>query len=226
MKGNIKGWNFKRAYAADGSNSTLEQLTAEKRRLEARQLEIPKIIAQLEASLERARNDIVWLESLGTLKRSKWEKEKGTTVEIAVNNYHKGIVTNTARIESLKLEQKQLPSKIQAIQKQLDTLVEGESKGLEKGLDKETAKEIRAIELQKEKERLAHERAIREAELKAEREKRELEAQQLKQQQQVKAEEKAGANQTKLFIGIGIALILLVGGIILYKRKMAKTATG
>lgn len=222
MKGKIKGWNFKRAYAADGSASTLEQLTAEKRRLEARLLEIPKIIPQLEASLERARNDIEWLKSLGMLKRRKWEKEKGTTVEVAIYNYEKGIVTNTGRIESLKLEQKQLPSKIQDIQNQLDKLVQGESKGLEKGLDKETAKEMGEIELQKEKERLAHERALREAELKAESEKRALEAEQLRQEQKTQSEEKVGKNQTKLFIGIGIALILLVGGFILYKRKMTK----
>ncbi len=228
MLGKIKGWDFKRAYSADGSN-TLETLTADKKRKEARLLEIPKILAQLNDTLKRAKNDIIWLKGLKRRKKKKWEKEKGTTVEAAVLHYEKGIVTNTGRISSLTTEKSQIPNQIKAIQTQLDTLVKGESKGLEKGLDSDSAREIGKIELQKEKERLAHERAVREAELKAEKEKRELQAERDRQTQAVQAkaeaEEKAGSNQNKLFIGVGITLLLIVGGFILYKRKMAK-ATG
>lgn len=223
MLGKIKGWNFNKAFSADGSG-TLNTLNADKKRLEARLLDIPKILAQLRDSLSRAKNDVIWLEALSNRKRKKWEEEKGTTVEIAVYNYQKGIVTNTARVESLLAEQKLIPSKIKAIQTQLNTLVKGESIGLEKGLDSESAKALGEIELQKEKERLAHERAIREAELKAETQKRELQAEKDKQEfeAKTKADEKAGGNQNKLFIGIGITLLLIIGGFILYKRKIAK----
>ncbi len=223
MLGKIKGWNFKKAFSADGS-TTLNTLNADKKRLQARLLEIPKIIPQLEESLRRAKSDIIWLKGLNNRKRKKWEKEKGTTVEIAVYNYEKGVVTNTGRIASLKTEQKQIPAQIAAIQKQLDALVKGESTGLEKGLDAESAKALGDIELQKEKERLAHDRAIREAELKAETQKRELQAEKDRQVFEAQAKDKAGSNQNKLFIGIGVALVLIVGGFILYKRKVAKAA--
>jgi LPXTG-motif cell wall-anchored protein len=225
MLGKIKGWNFKKAFSADGSN-TLNTLNADKKKLEARLLAIPTLIAQLRDSIMRAKNDVIWLEGLSNRKRKKWEKEKGTTVETAVYNYQKGIVTSTGRITSMTAEQKLIPSKIKAIQTQLDTLVKGESVGLEKGLDAESAKALGEIELQKEKERLVYERAIREAELKAETQKLELQAEKDRQEFEVKtkANEKAGTDQNKLFIGIGITLLLIIGGFILYKRKIAKQA--
>lgn len=221
MLGKMKGWDFTRTYSADGS-STLETLTAEKKRLQTRLLEIPKIIPTLVASLNRAKRDIAWLKELKSLKRKRWENEKGTTVELAVHKYEQSIVKNTGRIISMRAEQKQIPIQIKAIQTQLDTLVKGESVGLEKGLDNESAKALGELELQKEKERLAHERAIREAELIAETKRQELQAE--KDKEAMADQAKSGKFQKRLFIGIGITLLLIVGGIIFYKRKLAKTA--
>ena len=223
--GKIKGWNFDRAYSADGTN---ESLRAEKKKLEARLAAIPGLISQLNHSIQVATNDINWVKSLKRRKKKKWEEEKGVVAEEWVRKAEANVVKMKGQVSSLTTEKSRIPGQISAIQKQIDTLVSGESKGLEKGLDAETAKEMGEIELQKEKERLEYERAIREAELKAESEKRALEAEKLRREQESQekaaAEEKAGKNQTKLFIGIGIALILLVGGFILYKRKKAKAA--
>ena len=227
--GKIKGWNFNRAYAADGStSSTIDALRADKKKLEARLVEIPKLIEQLTHSIKVAQGDIDWVKSLSNRKKKKWEEEKGVVAEEWVRNHENQVAKMKSQVTSMTAEKGRIPAQITAIQKQVDTLVKGESTGLEKGLDKETAREMGEIELQKEKERLAHERALREAELKVESEKRALEAEEMRREHETKekaaAEEKAGKNQTKLFIGIGIALILLVGGFILYKRNKAKVA--
>jgi len=223
----IKGWDFKRAFSADGS-STEASLRADKKRLEARLVEIPKLIAQLQHSIKVTQGDIDWVKSLGNWKKRKWEKEKNVVAEEWVRKTEAIVVQRKGQVSSLTTEKSRIPAQITAIQKQIDTLVKGESIGLEKGLDKESAKAIGELELEKERERLAHERAIREAELIAETKRQELQAEKDRQAMEIQTKEaekaKAGKNQNKLFIGIGITLLLIIGGYILYKRKMAKAA--
>lgn len=211
IRGKIKGWNFKRGYNADGA-STLETLTAEKKRLEARLVEIPKLIAQLQHSINVIQNDINWLGSLSSLKRKRWEKENGKTIGQAQHEGARAVTEMKGRITALSEEKARIPNQIKAIQKQLDALVKGEATGLEKGIDKETARELGELELQKERERMEHERLTREAELKAE-------------QARLAEQKNASSGQKKWLIGIGV-VVLLVTAYIVYKRKFAvKTTT-
>lgn len=222
--GKIVGWDFTRGYNADGQ-STLDTLAAEKKRLEARLVQIPKLIADLENELASKQFDVGWLESLSKNKRKQWEKEKGKTVEAAVLYAKQRIVGVTGEMASLNAEKSRIPAQISAIQNQLDTLVKGESTGLEKGIDRETAKELGQIELQKERNKMAHERALREAELKAQ-QARTQQAQVAQQQEAAKERTAAEAaakskTQTAWIIGAGIVLLLGLLGWIIYKRKMA-----
>lgn len=214
MKGKIIGWNFtkgmKRTYNADGG-TTLEMLTAEKTRLETRLVEIPKLIAQLHHSVNVIQKDINWLGSLSNMKRKKWEKENGKSIGTAQHEGANAITKMKGQITSMTQEKSRIPDQIKSIDSQLTALVKGEATGLEKGIDKETARELGEIELQKERDRMAHERALREAEL---------------EQQQLAAaaaeKEKQGKAQNKVWIVLGVIVLLAIAGYIVYKRRKAK----
>lgn len=216
MRGKIKGWNFFRGYSADGS-TTLENLAAEKKKLEARLAEIPGLISGLNNSISVVTGDLNWVKALDGLKKRRWEKDNNVVAEEWIRSTEATLSKYRSQLESLNAEKSRIPGQIEALQKQIDTLVKGESTGLEKGYDQETARELGKLELEKQKAQMEQERILREAELKA---------QQESQQQAQKAaeQEKAGQNQTKLFIGIGVGLLLLIAGIILYRRFAAKKA--
>lgn len=202
ITGNIKGWNFKRAYSADGA-STIDTLTAEKKRLEARLVIIPKQIAQLQHSIAVTQNDIQWLGSLSNRRAKQWENDNGKTIGTAQHQMTRKVSEMKARITSMNTEKTRIPEQIKTVQRQIDTLINGEATGLEMGLDKETAKELGEIELQKERERLEHERSIREAE-----------------QERLQQQKNASDGSKKWIIGAGLVL-LLVTAYIIYKRKFA-----
>jgi len=206
-EGKITGWNFKMGYNADGE-STLETLTAEKKRLEARIVQIPKTIAQLNHSITITQNDINWLNSLSSRRKKKWAEENGKSVEQAIALANRKVVEMKGQISSMTAEKSRIPEQIKSIQRQLDSLVKGESTGLEKGIDKETAKELGELELQKERDKMAHENNLREAELAA---------------QKIELEQKqtTGDNKTKWLIGAGIVLLITVVGWIVYKKQLA-----
>jgi len=207
---------FFTGYSADGT-STIENLTSEKKKLEARLAEIPALISQLNHSITVVQTDLTWVKELNGLKKRKWEKDKNVVAEEWIRLTENNIVKMQAQIASLNAEKSRIPEQIQSFQNQIDTLVKGQSVGLERGLDEQTARELGQLELEKEKARLAQEQALQAAQLKAQQENQQ-------QAQQKVSEEKAGSMQTKIFIGIGVAIVLTIIGIILYRRFATKNA--
>lgn len=208
MKGKIIGWNFKRhfdrSYNADGSTS-LDTLTAEKKRLEARLVEIPKKISEINYSITATQNDITWLNGLSRSKRKDWEKANGKSVEDAVYYASQKVNEMTAQVSALGAEKGRIPAQITEVQKQLDALVKGEATGLELGLDKDTAQQLGEIQLEKERDKLAHERALREAEL----------------QKAEDANTESAGNGKKVIIIVSIVIVLAIIGYFIYKKKFA-----
>lgn len=216
MKTSIKGWNFFRFYSADGS-TTVENLTTEKRRLEARLAELPGLISGLNNSISVLQNDVNWVKELDGLKKRRWENEKGVNAEEWVRTTETTLSKYRSQLESLNAEYARIPAQIEAVQKQLDTLIKGQSIGLEKGWDEQTAREMGQLELEKERAKIEAERQLKEAELQAQNKSREQAIE--NEQAQLQAQK-----TTKLFIGIGIGVFLLIIGIILYKKFSTKTA--
>jgi len=66
VKNNFR--NFFRGYSADGT-TTIENLTNEKKKLEARLAEIPSLIAQLNHSITVVTGDLNWVKALDGLKK-------------------------------------------------------------------------------------------------------------------------------------------------------------
>lgn len=214
--GNIKGWDFKPEIkiGMDGS-TTRESLAKDLSTLEARLKQIPVLIAQTQRSITVSAGDAQWLRDIGWLKRRKWEKEHGKTVEEEAHRLDGYVVSQKAKLASLKAEQGRIPKQIEEINKQINALVKGESVGLEKGLDPSTAKELGQLELQKEREKMAHDKQLREQELEAQ-----------KRQAEEAQQQKAGTQQRNWLIGLGVVAVLAIGGYVLYKRKQsAKAAT-
>ncbi len=210
VKGKIIGWNFKKgltgSFNADGSSS-LETLTSEKTRLENRFVEIPKLIAQLKHSISLTQNDINWLNSLSNSQRKKWEKKNGKTVEVATQFMARRVTEMNGQVGTLSSERSRIPEQINNVKQQLAALVNGEATGLELGLSKETAQQLGEMELENEQERIDHERTVRESEL----------------AQLEESKEKEGwSQQTKIIIGVGVALLLAFIGYMVYKRQLAK----
>ncbi len=211
---NIKGWDFKPEIkiGVDGS-TTRESLAKDISTLEARLKQLPVLIAQTQRSITVSQGDAQWLRDIGWLKRRQWEKEHGKTVEEEARRLDGYVVTQKAKLASLKAEQTRIPTQIEEINKQINALVKGESVGLEKGLDPTTAKELGQLELQKEREKMAHEQQLRQQELEAQRKEAEAASQQ-----------KAGTQQRNWLIGLGIVAVLAIGGYMLYKRKQSANA--
>lgn len=208
-RGKMIGWNFLRSadsFNADGS-STLDSLNSEKRRLEQRLVDIPKSIANYTHKIGLIRKDVQWLSSLSRSHKRSWEKKHGITTEKAIYDGNNNIANLTASINSLKIEKSRIPDQINSIEKQLDALVKGESKGLEKGLDKESAKELGKIEIEKQRQVIQHEKEMQQQELIAE-------------QENQKAKSKKG-----LFIGIGITILLVIIGYVIYRKQVALKTT-
>lgn len=216
MRG-IRGWRFPRYYSADGSDSqsTRDAISIEKKNLEARLAQIPSQIAAYEQSIVRMQQDYDWLSSLDKSRQKSYQKENGKHPhEVSAAIVVKINEANNA-IGSLRQEKSRIPQRLEELQKQLDSLVRGESDGLAKGLDKESAKALGEIELQKEKARFAHEAKI----LDIETQKAEQLAQKELEQNQT---EQTKGNNTKLIVGISVAVVLIIIGIIIYRKRMAK----
>src|SRR3990167_6854808 len=153
MLGKMKGWNFLgKKLSADGS-TTNENLRTEKKRLEARLVEIPVIIARLRNGIASQEGDITWLNGLNNRRRKNWEKEKGKDLKQTVYDLTNAVANSKAQISSLDTEMGRIPAQIEAIDRQLDAMVKGESTGLSKGLTTAQAKQLGELELQKEQER-------------------------------------------------------------------------
>lgn len=215
--GAIKGWDFSRYYSADGSKeqSTLDSLNAEKRKLEARLIAIPKEVSALNESIKNMQHEYDWLSSLNKRRQKSYEKEKGEHPHTTAHRYKKKIAAAKAKITSINTEKGRIPKQIEAIQKQLDTLIKGESDGLSKGLDKESAKALGEIELEKEKARLEHESKLQQIE---------ADKQQRLAEEEVAQKEEAEqqGNKKGLIIGIAVVVILIIIGYVIYKKRMAK----
>lgn len=214
MKGKILGWNFflpKQKLSADGT-TTNETLRAEKQRLESRLTEIPRIIANLQNTINLTNSDIVWLEGLNNRRKKDWEKENGKSVEQAVYDGKKAVVDYQAQIDSMNTEKGRIPDQIKAIDRQLEALVKGESDGLSKGLTKAHAEQLGKIELLKEQETINHEVQMQQVELQK--------AQAIAQTEVQKVQGMSPTLKWSLIIG-GSALVLIIVGYIIYKRKQA-----
>lgn len=225
--GKIIGWDFKKAYNADGG-TTIDSLKAERSKLEARLKQIPIEIANLSNTIKLRVEDINWLRSISKRKLKKWEKEKGVDANTQIYRVEQAIVDFRARIASMQTEQKRIPSQISTITSQINTLIKGESTGLEKGIDRETAKELGQIELQKERDRMEHERALRKAQLEEDKIEaaKQAAAQQRRQEseKQVAKKEASEQSQKNWLIGIGAVVVLGIIAWIIYKRRLAAKA--
>lgn len=147
--------------SADGS-STQETLLTEKRRLETRLNEIPQLISSLERAVKIQEADVEWLKALGYLKRRKWEKDNGKTIETALSNLDSSIASKNGQIQTLNTEKAKLPEQIEVVNRQLQALIKGESDGLSKGLTKDQAQQMGALALQKEQTAIQEEIKLKE----------------------------------------------------------------
>lgn len=214
MGGEIKGWKFSRYYSADGSEvSTREAISQEKKALEQRLLQIPKLIASTELSIKNKLVEYEWLSGLSTSHQRSYQKKHGKHPHEVARAYLTSINAAKATVASLKQENARIPALVKELQAQLESLVKGESAGLSKGLDKESAQALGEIELEKEKARLEHESKLQDIETQK--------AEQLAKEQLTQNEDDKG-NNTKLIVGISIAIVLIIIGIIIYKKHMAK----
>lgn len=217
MKGTIKGWNFlgKQKLSADGS-TTNQTLQAEKKRLEARLVEIPTLIARLQNSITLTQNDITWLNGLNNRRRKDWEKENGKNIEQVVYDANNTIVNYKAQVEALNTEKSRIPAQIETIDKQLQALITGESTGLSKGLTVAHAQQLGQLELQKETAKIEHEQQVQQVELQK--------AQSEAQAAAVVAQQKTEGMNPQLKWGLIISTGLLILAITIYvirKRKQA-----
>ena len=217
MKG--KFWNFflpKAKLSADGS-TTLESLRAEKQRLEARLMQIPTTVTNLQNSINLMSSDIKWLEALNNRRRKDWEKENGKSVEQAVYDANNRIVDYTAQINSLNTEKSRIPTQIEAINRQLEALVKGESDGLSKGLTLAHAQQLGELELRKEQDKIVHETKMQEVEL-----------QQAQATAQAEVDKSKGMNsQLKWGLIIGgsiLIVIIIIVMVIRHKKALALKA--
>lgn len=217
MKG--KFWNFflpKAKLSADGS-TTLESLRAEKQRLEARLMQIPTTVTNLQNSINLMTSDIKWLEALNNRRRKDWEKENGKSVEQAVYDANNRIVDYTAQINSMNTEKSRIPAQIEAINRQLEALVKGESDGLSKGLTLAHAQQLGQLELQKEQDKIVHETKMQEVEL-----------QQAQATAQAEAQKAKGMDpQMKWGLIIGgsiLVVIIIIVMVIRHKKALALKA--
>lgn len=214
MNGMMKGWNFLRKLSADGS-TTQQNLIAEKKRLEARYAEIPGQVSKIQNSINLTQSDITWLNSLSDRRKKNWEKENGKDIDQVIWDANIAIVNNKAEIDKLNTERARIPDQIKEIDRQLASLVKGESDGLSKGLTAAVAKQLGEAELVKEQQKIEHENAIQQVQL-----------------QQAKAEadtataaataaKKGMSPQVKWGLIIGGTILLIVIGIVIYKRSQA-----
>lgn len=212
--GAIKGWEFTRFYAADGSvqQSTLDSLRSEKSKLEARILEIPKQMAGVKSGIARMQSDYDWLSSLSKSAQRSYEKEHGKHPHEVAHQIKQKIEAANATLTKLASEKSRLPEQIAVVQRQIDALVKGESEGLSKGLDKEAAQALGEIEVEKQQAQLEYEAKLQEIET--------------QKAQRLAEEEIAGTNsnqsRTGLYIGIGVVVVLIIVGIAIYRSRMAK----
>lgn len=220
MKGNIQGWNFSRGkLSADGS-TTNDTLRAEKARLEARFIEIPKIIANLQNTIRLTQGDIDFLEGLNNRRRKNWEKENGgKDIEQVVYDAAKRIVDYNAQISSMNTEKSRIPAQIEAIDRQLDAMIVGESTGLSKGLTAKTAFDLGQLALEQEQNKVEHEKAVQDVQLQA------VTQQAQVAQQQAQAQAKKMFPQMKWGLIIGSVVVVLgIIGYVIYQRKQALKA--
>jgi hypothetical protein len=216
MKSKILGWNFflpKQKLSADGS-TTNETLRAEKTRLEARLVEIPRLIANYQNTINLTKSDITWLEGLNNRRKKDWEKDNGKSVEQAVYDGKNLVVDYEARIASMNTEKGRIPDQITAIDRQLEALVKGESEGLTRGFTTAHAQQLGQIELQKEQETINHEVQMQQIELQK--------AQAIAQTEVQNAQGMSSTLKWSLIIG-GSVLVLIIVGYVIYKRKQAIT---
>lgn len=217
MKGNILGWNFSRGkLSADGS-TTNDTLRAEKARLEARFIEIPKLIANLQNTIRLTQGDIDWLESLNNRRRKNWEKENGgKDIEQVVWDAAKNIVNWKAQIDSMNTEKSRIPAQIETIDRQLEAMIVGESTGLSKGLTAKTAFDLGQLAIQQEQNKIDHEKAVQDVQLET------ITQQAQVAQQQAQAQAKKMSPQMKWGLIIGsVAVVLGIIGYVIYQRKQA-----
>lgn len=207
MNGKIKGWTFlrpQRKLSADGS-TTLDNLRAEKNRLETRLAQIPGLISQLNNNIRLKQQDIDWLNSLNNRRKKKWEKENGgKRLEDVVYQLAKDIVNINAQITTLNNEKNRIPEQIRAIDRQLEAMIQGESQGLSKGLNSQVAAQLGVLELERTKDNIRQEQQLKE-----------IEVQKAKEEQEKKL---SPALKWSLIIG-GTVLVLIIGYVI-YKRSL------
>lgn len=210
MNGKIKGWNFlhtQRKLSADGS-TTLDNLRAEKTKLETRLAQIPGLISELENVIKLKQQDIDWLNSLNNRRKKNWEKDNGgKRVEDVVYALTNDIVSVRAQITTMNNEKSRIPEQLKAIDRQLEALVQGESQGLSKGLSSKTARELGELEVQKTQTQIKQEEQLKAVE---------IEKAITEQQQQ--ANKMSPTLKWSLIIG-SVALAIIIGYVI-YKRRL------
>lgn len=213
MKGKFT-WSFflpKRKLSADGS-TTNDTLLKEKKRLEDRLVEIPKLVANLQNSIRLMESDITWLNGLNDRRRKDWEKENGRDLKQAVYDAANRVVDYKAQVDSLNAEKSRIPAQLEVVNRQLEALVKGESAGLSRGLTSTQAQALGELELQKEQEKIVHESEMQQVELQR--------AQAEAQAAQSAATGMSSQMKWGLIIG-GSVLLLAIIGYILYQRKQA-----
>lgn len=215
MNGKIKGWRFlnrPKTFSADGS-TTLDNLRAEKTKLESRLAQIPGLISQIQNSINVTQQDIDWLNGLNNRRKKNWEKDNGgKRVEDAVYEATNRIVDWNATISNLSNEKGRIPEQLKAVDRQLEALVQGESKGLSKGLSSATARDLGVLEVKKEQANIIQEQQINAVEL----EKAKAEQEQLAQKM---------SPTLKWSLIIGSAILLIVIAFIIYKKGASKLAS-
>lgn len=216
MKGNITGWNFlkKPKLNADGS-TTIQTLKDEKKRLEARLVEIPVLISRLQTSIANMQSDITWLNGLNNRRRKDWEKENGKNIEQVVYDATNTIANYNSQISALNTEKSRIPAQIETVDRQLQALVTGESAGLTKGLTAAQAQQLGVLELKKETEKIEHEQQLQQVEL-----------QRAQTEAQAAAEGVQPMNQNlKWGLIIGAAILALAIIIYVIRKRRAALAT-
>lgn len=217
----IKGWKFlndeqgvETHFDFDGSES-LDELRAEINKHEARLAEIPGLIVKNQNIINQKKQDAAFVLGLGWIKRRKWEKQNGKTVEAAASALNAQASELEGVIASLKTEQRRLPERIDSIKSQVNTLVKAEGKGIEKGIDPESAKQLGEIEVAKQQQVLEHERQLIQKQAETQKETDEKEA----DEKEKKAKKEA---QTKWLIIGGVSLLVIIGIVAAIKKFKAK----
>ena len=213
IRAQIKGWHFphqRAKLAADGS-TTLDNLRAEKTRLESRLAQIPGLISNLQHSIQVLQQDITWLGSLNNRRKKNWEKENGKSVEKAMYDGTNILVGYKAQVTNLENEKARIPEQIKAVDRQLEAMIQGESQGLSRGLDSKTARELGEMEVLKEQQKIEHEAKVQEIEL-----------------QKVQEPKPSVFTTKNILIGLGafIALGLIVYFVFFRKKTPVATPSG